>query len=232
MSWLFSDKIRTKDYWREDATDFLFFVCTWRGTSEKSHFQYKDAKICVTSGTILFLLQTCEIYANWRQNNTAMHSSAISTPNNQRKHRGYDSLQVVFRENCRFSCWKPLKSTSFHEICQFSEVFSMKIGGFYTDYWKDLCLGGFPSTSCRFHTENCQFSLKSASFHEFRWFSCWKLAVFMKTSSFRWNPLVSLTINKMSFIVVTKYRSFVHNERPNKRPHKPTQPKQPKMCHS
>ena len=72
-----------------------------------------------------------------------------------------------------------MKSAKFQEIHQFSWSlpifsgfqhdnwqFSVKICGFHTDYWKDLCLGVFPSTSSRFHTENHQFSLKSTSFHE------------------------------------------------------------------
>ena len=121
----------------------------------------------------------------------------------------------VFSENLWFSHWLLERSlgvfsftsgrvhtenTGFHEICWFSwnlpvfyeihwlsAVFSMKTGSFHTDYWKGLCLGVFPSTSSRFHTENCWFSwdllvfIKSTSFHEIHQF----LAVFsMKTSSF------------------------------------------------
>ena len=93
-------------------------------------------------------------------------------------------------ENCQFSCWKLLKSTGFHEIHQFSWnllifssfqhenwQFSVKICSFYTGYWKDFCLGVFPSTFSGFHTENQWF------WSENQWF-LWNLADFMKTSSF------------------------------------------------
>ena len=58
--------------------------------------------------------------------------------------------------------------TSFHEIHQFPVVFIMKTGSFHTDYWKDLCLDVFPSTSGNFHTENHQFSLKFTNFSVFQ----------------------------------------------------------------
>ena len=81
-----------------------------------------------------------------------------------------------------------MKTANFLRFSAWTGSFQWKICGFHPDYWKDLCLGVFPSISSSFH-------MKTTNFHK----SCQFSAVFsMKTGSLQWKSVVfTLIIGKI-----------------------------------
>ena len=114
---------------------------------------------------------------------------------------------------CRSSCFIRchVKTGNFQwKLLDFTE-------NFYEILWISWNLPIFSG----FQHENWWFShwLLERSFSRcvsfyFWWFSHWNLPIFTENHQFSWNLTDFMKSNKMSFLVVTKYRSFVYRERP------------------
>ena len=113
------------------------------------------------------------------------------------------NINIGVTISCKWSC---VKTADFHEIRWFSVVFSENLR--FSHWLLERPLGVFPSTSGRFHTENCRFSWKLLDFTENQWFSwkpedftvkisgfhneiyrfSWKLPIFSEIQQFSWKP--------------------------------------------